>query len=423
MNKICKSFSFKPPVLRGKKRYLCGVATGLKKDSHGERMSGGCVRSIIRQSREKDFLLFPDEHGIRESEDIGILHNLKQLPNGDIYVEFRLYDESDNVDAKSIETANKLWAQAGGLPPYTRPREKGFSIEGYIPEDRKDLEEKRENEGVIDDMKVEGFVVVPEPAYENSVIQAVEKSKRNITKEKRMAKKVEKALSPEEEDLIQAIEDKIKELRTLTKGQSVEDEILEADDEADDIPDDENIDEIDKAEDEEFIEGEEAVEEEPEEEVQKKKVKKSETGRASADEKINALSEEDERALQVLKSLFSSVKKSRRVPEETIKYFNETHKVIKSMFGKIQRQQNRIAELENAVEGMLEGMGVSEDALGAANRRKVQKSGLSPDAKAIVNALGSAIRKSAGERREVDYSMDMGEDGALGDVMKRLFNN
>jgi hypothetical protein len=117
-------------------------------------------RSIVRQARERDILLFPDEHGIRESEDIGILRSLKQLPNGDLYVEFRLYDESDRVDARSIETANKLWAQARGLPPYTRPRGKGFSIEGYIPEERKDLEAKRDAEGVIDDMKVEGFVVV-----------------------------------------------------------------------------------------------------------------------------------------------------------------------------------------------------------------------------------------------------------------------
>ncbi|MDR1127281.1 MAG: hypothetical protein LBL06_04045, partial [Treponema sp.] len=76
MKKIQKSFQLKPSIVRGKKRYLCGVATGLKQDAHGERMSGTCIRSIIRQSREKDVLLFPDEHGIRESEDIGILHNL-----------------------------------------------------------------------------------------------------------------------------------------------------------------------------------------------------------------------------------------------------------------------------------------------------------------------------------------------------------
>jgi hypothetical protein len=419
MTKILKSFAIKSPIIRGKKRYLCGIATGLKKDAHGERMSGNCIRSIIRQSKAKDILLFPDEHGIRESEDIGILHNLKQLPNGDIYVEFRLYDDTDNVDARSIETANKLWAQSSGLPPYTRPREKGFSIEGYIPEERQDLEEKRENEGIIDDMKVEGFVVVPEPAYENSVIQTVEKSKK-ITKERNVAKKVQKSLSPEEEDLIQNIEDEIKQLRALNKSQGIEDEVIESDDEGAEIPpleDDPPEEEIEKSEnEEEVVEEEETLEDLKE--VEKKKVNKSETGRASAEEKINTLSEEDERALQVLKSLMGSVRKARGVPEETSKYFNETHKVLKSAFVKIYKQQKRIDQLESAVEGMLEGIGISKKVLETGTRRKVQKSKLSPDAEAIVEALGSVIHKSA----RPNYSASMGKDGTLGDVMANLFD-
>ncbi|MDR2193858.1 MAG: hypothetical protein LBP19_05245 [Treponema sp.] len=423
MTRIFKSFANKSPITRGKKRYLCGVATGLKQDVHGERMSGNCIRSIIRQSKEKDILLFPDEHGIRESEDIGILHNLKQLPNGDIYVEFRLYDDTDSVDARSIETANKLWAQSSGLPPYTRPREKGFSIEGYIPEDRKDLEDKRENEGIIDDMKVEGFVVVPEPAYENSVIQTVEKSK-HTTKERNVAKKVQKSISPEEEDLIQNIDNEIKKLSELVKQhKSVEDDIVEADDEGDDVPpEEEHLDDVEKTEEEE-VEDESAFDDFEEEEVEKKKVKKSETARASAEEKIDTLTEEDERALQVLKSLMGSVRKARRVPEETVKYFNETHKVLKSAFTKINQQQQRIDQLESAVEGMLEGMGISQKLLQTGTRKKVQKSRLSPDAQAIVEALGSVIQKSARTRGEVDYSADMGRDGTLGDVMNQLFNN
>jgi hypothetical protein len=362
-------------------------------------MSGTCIRSIIRQSREKDVLLFPDEHGIRESEDIGILHNLKQLPNGDVYVEFRLYDDTDGVDAHSIDVANKLWAQTNGLPPYTRPREKGFSIEGYIPEDRQDLEEKRDTEGIIDDMKVEGFVVVPEPAYEQSVIKTVEKSKR-ITKENGIAKKVKKALTPEEEDIVAQIEEQIARLREIAQGGSGAEELIEETAEGGEAPvADEEVDGDEVAEAAEGLEEAEAdeadefAETDTEEEVRKQAVKKSETGRASADERINTLDPGDERALRVLKSLFTQVQKSDRVPEETVKYFKETHRVMKSLFSRIEQQQRQIHDLESSVAGMLEGMGVTDKTL-ASPKRRVAKSRLSPDAQALVEAFGSAIQKA-----------------------------
>jgi hypothetical protein len=427
MKKIQKSFELRAPLVRDKKRYLCGVATGLKHDAHGERMSGNCIRSIIRQSREKDVLLFPDEHGIRESEDIGILHNLKQLPNGDVYVEFRLYDDTDAVDAQSIDVANKLWAQTNGLPPYTKPRAKGFSIEGYIPEDRQDLEDKRDAEGIIDDMKVEGFVVVPEPAYKQSVIKTVEKSKR-IAKEQRMAKKVKKAMTPEEEDIVAQIEEQIARLREIAQGESGADDIIEEVAEGDDVPlEDEELGGAEVEEDAEGLEDDEAEADEfaetdtEEGEVVKKQVKKSETGRAPADEKINTLDPGDERALQVLKSLFTRVQKAERVPKETIKYFQETHRVMKSLFGKVEQQQRRIHDLESSVAGMLEGIGVTDKTL-ASPKRRVAKSRLSPDAQALIEAFGNAIQKSQyPQGHERNTRFDTGASESLGDVLDKLF--
>lgn len=154
-------------------RYLCGIASGLKEDAHGERISSNCIESLIRQASSGDVLLYSDVHGIKASEDIGILTKFNVFDDGSWYVEFRLYDESDKVDQTSLERADKIWRQSLGLSPYRKPRQKGFSIEGYVPEDKVSMREERQ---VIDDMVLEGVVVVPKPAYEDSVIHAVYKA-------------------------------------------------------------------------------------------------------------------------------------------------------------------------------------------------------------------------------------------------------
>ena len=157
-----------------KHRYLCGIATGLKKDSSGERVTQHCIDSIVAQAKNGDVLLFPDIHGMGESKDIGILDSFQVQDNGDWYVEFRLYDESDGIDQTSLETIDKLWKQANGLPPYRKPRKKGFSIEGYIPTVGGLL--KRETYGEIDEMVLQGAIVTPIPAYQDSVAHAVYKA-------------------------------------------------------------------------------------------------------------------------------------------------------------------------------------------------------------------------------------------------------
>lgn len=157
-----------------KRRYLCGVATGPKPDQHGERVSDNCVAKMVAQAQAGDVLLFPDLHGKGDSNDIGILENFKVLPGGEWYVEFRLYDEDDGVSAEKLATIESIWKQMLGLPPYRKPRKKGFSIEGYIPSQSGLL--KRETYGVIDDIVLEGAIITPIPAYQDSVAHAVYKA-------------------------------------------------------------------------------------------------------------------------------------------------------------------------------------------------------------------------------------------------------
>jgi hypothetical protein len=382
----------------GKHRYLTGVATGPRKDSHGERMSENCLKSIIRQAREKDVLLFSDVHGIKESEDIGILKSLKQLDNGDFYVEFRLYDDTDDVDTKSRETATKLWNQVNGLPPYTKPRQKGFSIEGYLPLGRDDLEEKKEEHGIIDDMVLEGFVVVPEPAYKDSEIEPIRKSK-----ELRMdptKTKIAKALTPEEIEMINNIESLISQIKAGGDASGIEEEVTI---EAAAPPTEETIPPAVPAENEEEL-----------------LVEKDESGRSTADQRIGTLDKDDDEALSVLKSLFSRVKKSTKMNENTQKYFKASIEVMKNMCSKIAKQAKRLDEQEQAINGIMEGIGITEDVIGVQKQEKnpVHKSALSPDAEAIIHAMMnmSRVEKSA---RSNGVAND--ENSGLRDIMSTLF--
>lgn len=207
-----------------KHRYVCGIASGTRVDQHGERLTEHCIDSIIRQCKESDILLYADIHGVKASEDIGILTDFHLDANGDWIVEFRLYDESDKVDSKSIETADKLWKQLNGFPPYRKPRRKGFSIEGYVP-DENGMVEKKENFGIIDDIVLEGVVVVPEPAYQDSVIHAVYKA-LGETPEWTKRKTIRETLVDDEPnfDTLQAV---LPELVSYTVSQNYTDEELE----------------------------------------------------------------------------------------------------------------------------------------------------------------------------------------------------
>jgi len=158
-----------------KRKYLAGISSGIKIDAHGERMTEKCIKSFMDQANSGDILLYPDIHGIKESEDIGKLCKAEIQPSGDWYTEYRLYDESDGIGPIKSEKIETLWKQLNGLPPYTKPRQKGFSIEGIIP-DENIIYGGEAGRGVLDDVLLDGVVLVPRPAYKDSIATAIYKA-------------------------------------------------------------------------------------------------------------------------------------------------------------------------------------------------------------------------------------------------------
>lgn len=158
-----------------KRRYLKGVSSGIQVDGHGERMTEKAIGSFSSQANSGDVLLYSDVHGVKFTDDIGILAGHQIDEAGDWHTEFRLYDEVDGAEPYQLQKANALWKQVNGLPPYTKPRQKGFSVEGHIPEDGiKSMDGKGRR--VIDEVLLDGVVVVPRPAYKSSIAQAVFKA-------------------------------------------------------------------------------------------------------------------------------------------------------------------------------------------------------------------------------------------------------
>jgi hypothetical protein len=158
-----------------KRRYLKGVSSGIKVDGHGERMTMKAINSFQRQAKSGDILLYEGQHGVDYTDDIGRLVNSEIMPDGDWMTTYRLYDSLDGMGSYTLERADKLWKQINGLPPYTRPKQKGFSIEGEIPENGI-LAMDESGKRMIDDVILQGTVVVPRPAYQDSVAQAVYKA-------------------------------------------------------------------------------------------------------------------------------------------------------------------------------------------------------------------------------------------------------
>ena len=160
-----------------KRRYLVGVSSGSKKDEHGETMTEACIKSFHDQANSGDVLLYEGQHGVNFVDDIGLLSHSEILPNGDWYTEYRLYDEEDGFDPSSVtlEKANKLWKQVNGLSPYTKPKQKGFSIEGEVP-DGGIINVDGTGKRVMNSVQLDGVVVVPRPAYADSITSSVYKA-------------------------------------------------------------------------------------------------------------------------------------------------------------------------------------------------------------------------------------------------------
>jgi hypothetical protein len=158
-----------------KRRYLEGIASGIYVDGHGERMTQHCIESFQQQAKSGDILLYEGLHGVNFIDDIGTLVDSEITPNGEWHVSFRLYDEADGVGPNKLERVNDVWKQAVGLPPYKKPKVRGFSIEGDIPEGGiKSVDESGRR--VMDDVKLDGVVLVNRPAYQASMAHGVYKA-------------------------------------------------------------------------------------------------------------------------------------------------------------------------------------------------------------------------------------------------------
>ncbi len=209
-----------------KRRYLKGISSGVRQDGHGERMTDNCIKSFTDQASSGDVLLFPDVHGVRGTDDIGILTNHSIDSTGDWNTEYRLYDETDPAEPYQIQRANVLWKQVNGLPPYTKPRQKGFSIEGYVPPEGI-LEQSEDGRRVLDNIDLDGVVVVPRPAYKDSIAHAVFKALGEVPPwqiEKSITGKIQNKIAEEEMrdgyykkqwQIREALEEEIKEVMAL----------------------------------------------------------------------------------------------------------------------------------------------------------------------------------------------------------------
>jgi hypothetical protein len=189
-----------------KRKYLKGISSGIMKDGHGERMTLNCIESMMNQGKSGNVMLYAGMHGINFINDLGILVDSEIVEKRDWLTTYRLYDEYDKMPKTTIEEADKLWKQCRGLPPYRRPIQKGFSIEGVVPEDAI-IDKVIEDDGrwthrVINDMILDGVIVCNRPAYQDSIVTAVYKClkelpptatqrlKNNIKNE--LAKKIQK---------------------------------------------------------------------------------------------------------------------------------------------------------------------------------------------------------------------------------------
>ncbi len=158
-----------------KRRYLRGVSSGLQLDGAGERMTEKCIKSFHDQASSGDVLLYAGKHGVDFTDDIGKLYSSQISPSGDWLTEYRLYDELDKMGPSTMEKADKAWRRILGIEPYTKPKQMGFSVEGVIPDGGIQTVDST-GRRVMDSVELDGVLLVPRPAYKDSVARAVYKA-------------------------------------------------------------------------------------------------------------------------------------------------------------------------------------------------------------------------------------------------------
>lgn len=181
--------------------YLCGIASGLAIDGHGERMDEEAVKGMHEQFQVKDIPLYVN-HGKDYTEDIGLLTSSKILDNGDLYHEYRLYDDSDKgrIPDKNIQLAKHVRVIASGLPPYKHSRTFGFSIEGYVPDERIKYNPATGGKRIMQVDLDPGVSLVTKPAYQSSVANAIVKSLNGTSKKAKAIDLTEYGFKPKREE-------------------------------------------------------------------------------------------------------------------------------------------------------------------------------------------------------------------------------
>jgi hypothetical protein len=150
-------------------------------------------------------------------------------------------------------------------------------------------------------------------------------------------------------------------------------------------------------------------------EKKEEEVAKSEEARDGAESRMDELPKDDESALSVLKSLLASVNKTAVVTKSAPRAVSIGENEFRDMLAVMKSMQARISRQDEALSGILEGMGVTSDALKvekAAPRQAIQ-----PSANDILAALASAVQvhKSAPETATAP--------GTMADALRVLWAN
>jgi hypothetical protein len=157
----------------GKNKYLVGITSGMSTDYHGDRMSKEAIEDMASQALDKDITLYAN-HNKDYNRAIGIMTKAEVTQNGELYCEYRLWNDEDGVPQQEYEDAQHIWKMINGIKPYTKKRQFGFSIEGYIRDN--DIE-KTASGKLIKKVDLDpGVSLVTKPAYNYSVASAIMKS-------------------------------------------------------------------------------------------------------------------------------------------------------------------------------------------------------------------------------------------------------
>ena len=181
-----------------KKRYLKGVSSGIKIDAHGEIVTKEAIDDFMRQANEGTILLYPDVHDIRASEDIGKLIKAEIDNENNWVTTYQLYDETEldpTIYSNKLATIDTLWNQLNGFPPYDKPIQKGFSIEGIIP-DNGIISRSYDGKRKICKIDLDGVILCPRPAYPDSIANGIYKALDMLPpwREKRVKKQLQNKL-------------------------------------------------------------------------------------------------------------------------------------------------------------------------------------------------------------------------------------